>query len=130
MDIFPVDFCPLKKALCFLFIRKSSEIARYLILRWFENKTFVTYFIKYFRYIGNFTLNFIIFTHAVIPISSSLRNFYFVFMNKHNVTKVSLCHILQTVFFLSRNTHNTETSQWIWDANKLTDLYTIRVPTE
>ena len=57
-----------------------------------------------------------------------LRNFYFVFMNKHKIIQVSLCHLLQTVSispfgnFLQQKPaqHGNQAN-----ANKLTDLYTI-----
>ena len=55
----------------------------------------------------------------------NFKNFYFAFMNKHNIIQISPSHILQTVSIkaflvipFSRNPHNTETSQLI--ANKLT----------
>ena len=65
-----------------------------------------------------------------------------------NITQVLLCHILETiqaslghiletvsikvylVIPFSGKAHITETSQLICNANKLTDLYTIRVPIE
>ena len=57
-------------------------------------------------------------------------------MNKHNIIQILLCHILRTVSVkvysvipFSRNSRNTKTSQLIWNANKFTDLYTIRVTT-
>ena len=63
-----------------------------------------------------------------------LRSFYFDFMNEHNLIQASLCYILQTVSIkvysvipFSRNPHNTETGQLIWNANKLTNLYTIQI---
>ena len=58
-------------------------------------------------------------------------------MNEHNIIQVSPCHILQTVSIkvysvipFNRNPHNRKISKLIWNENKLTDLYTIRVPTE
>lgn len=66
-----------------------------------------------------------------------LRNFNFAFINKRNITQVSLCPVLLTVSIkpysviaFSRNQFITEACQLIWNANKLTDLYTILVPTE
>ena len=51
--------------------------------------------------------------------------------------QISLCHILQTVSIkvysvnpFSRNPHSIETIKLIRTANKLTDLYTIQVPTK